>query len=69
MLSSHNATENWWSNGKEIVPVYYEAQGRHYMAVMNLNHVFYCCLYGNSEQETIIRHIERDLDYENELIA
>lgn len=39
------------------------------MAVMNLNHVFYCCLYGNSEQETIIRHIERDLDYENELIA
>ena len=23
------------------------------MAVMNLNHVFYCCLYGNSEQETI----------------
>ncbi len=39
------------------------------MAVMNLNHVFFCCLYGNSEQETIIRHIERDMDYEMELIA
>lgn len=55
--------------GVETVPVNYEIQGRHYMAVMNLNHVFYCCLYGNSEQETIIRHIERDRDYEEELIA
>lgn len=47
----------------------YQAQGRHYMAVMNLNHVFYCCLYGNSEDDVIIRHIERDAAYEEELIA
>ena len=39
------------------------------MAVMNLNHVFYCCLYGNSEDDVIIRHIERDAAYEEELIA
>lgn len=67
--TNYNAIDHWWDNGKEIVPVYYEAQGRHYMAVMNLNHVFYCCLYGNSEQESIIRHIERDPEYEEELIA
>ena len=67
--TNHNAIEHWWKEGVEAVPVHYEIQGRHYMAVMNLNHVFYCCLYGNSEQETIIRHIERDLDYEKELIA
>lgn len=67
--TNYNATDHWWADGQETVPVNYEIQGRHYMAVMNLNHVFYCCLYGNSEQETIIRHIERDRDYEEELIA
>ena len=29
----------------------------------------YCCLYGNSEDDVIIRHIERDAAYEEELIA
>lgn len=67
--TNYNATDHWWKDGLETVPVNYEIQGRHYMAVMNLNHVFYCCLYGNNENETIIRHIERDLDYEEELIV
>ena len=67
--TNYNATDHWWVNGVEAVPVNYEIQGRHYMAVMNVNHVFFCCLYGNSEQETIIRHIVRDMDYEEELIA
>ncbi len=67
--TNHNATESWWRDGKETVPVNYEIQGRHYMAVMNLNHVYFCCLYGNKEEETLIRHIERDMDYESELIA
>lgn len=67
--TNYNATDHWWKDGIETVPVNYEIQGRHYMAVMNLNHVFYCCLYGNNENETIIRHIERDFDYEEELIA
>ena len=67
--TNYNATGNWWLDGKEVVPVNYEIQGRHYMAVMNVNQVYFCCLYGNSEQETIIRHIERDMEYEQELIA
>lgn len=67
--TNYNAKDKWWYNGREIVPPYYETQGRHYMAVMNLNRVYYCCLYGNNEDEAIIRHIDRDLDYEAELIA
>ena len=39
------------------------------MAVMNLDRVYFCCLYGNSEDEVIIRSIDRDPDYESELIA
>lgn len=67
--TNYNAKDKWWYNGKEIVPIYYETQGRHYMAVMNLNRVYYCCLYGNNEDEAIIRRIDRDMDYEMELIA
>ena len=58
-----------WLDGEETIPAYYESQGRHYMAVMNVDEVFYCCLYGNNEDEVIIRHIDRDRDYEEELIA
>lgn len=67
--TNYNAKDKWWYNGEEIVPVYYETQGRHYMAVMNLNRVYYCCLYGNNEDEAIIRRIDRDMAYEMELIA
>lgn len=68
--TNYNAKDHWWSeDGQEIVPLNYEAQGRHYMAVMNIDEVFYCCLYGNNEDEVIIRHIVRDRDYEAELIA
>lgn len=66
--TNYNAKSHWWSNGQEIVPEYYEAQGRHYMAVMNVDEVYFCCLYGNNEDEVIIRHIERDCFYESELI-
>ena len=67
--TNYNARDKWWYNGEEIVPVYYESQGRHYMAVMNLDRVYFCCLYGNSEDEVLIRHIDRDMAYEMELIA
>ena len=67
--TNYNATDHWWRDGVEAVPVNYEIQGRHYMAVINVDHVFFCCLYGNSENETIIRHITRDRDYEEELIS
>ena len=30
------------------------------MAVMNVDRCFFCCLYGNNEEETIIREIRRD---------
>ena len=35
-------------NGEEIVAVYCD-QGRHYMAVVNLNRVYFCRLYGRGE--------------------
>ena len=66
--TNYNARDNWWYNGKEIVPVYYESQGRHYMCVMNIDRVYFCCLYGNTEDEAIIRHLDRDRDYEAELV-
>lgn len=59
--------QNKWAN--DSVPVNYEYQGRHYMAVMNLDEVYFACLYGNNENEFIIRHMERDLDIEEDLIA
>ncbi len=67
--TNYNARDKWEYDGKPIVPQYYEAQGRHYMAVMNLSRVYFCCLYGNSEDDVIIRSIDRDLKYEAELIA
>lgn len=67
--TNYNAKDHWWYNGAEIVPINYEIQGRHYMCVMDIDQVFYCCLYGNNEDEVILRHIDRDLEYEAELIA
>lgn len=66
--TNYNAKDNWWLDGKKIVPVYYEVQGRHYMAVTNIDRVFFCCLYGNTEDEVIIREIVRDIPYEEEMI-
>lgn len=67
--TNYNAKENWFRDGEEIVPIYYESQGRHYMAVTNISRVYFCCLYGNNEKEAVIRHIDRDMSYEAELIA
>ena len=66
--TNYNAMDHWWCDGREVVPAYYEAQGRHYMAVMDVDRVFYCCLYGNTEDEAIIREITRDMEYEQEMI-
>ena len=66
--TNYNAKDRWWKDGEETVPVYYEVQGRHYMAVMDIDRVFFCCLYGNTEDETIIREIHRDRAYEEEMI-
>lgn len=61
--TNYNAKDHWWKDGEECVPVYYETQGRHYMAVMDMDEIFYCCLYGNNEDEVIIRHLYRDREY------
>lgn len=66
--TNYNAKEQWWKDGMEAVPAYYEAQGRHYMAVMDIDRVFFCCLYGNTEDEAIIREIRRDAAYEEEMV-
>ena len=43
--TNYNARDNWWMNGKETVPVYYESQGRHYMAVTDIDDVsFAACM-------------------------
>ena len=67
--TNYNARDLWWQEGQETVPVHYEIQGRHYMAVTNIDRVYYCCLYGNTEDEVIIRCIERDPVIEKELIS
>ena len=64
--TNYNNQDKWANNS---TPVNYEYQGRHYMAVMNLDEVYFACLYGNSENEFFIRHVERDLDIEEALIA
>lgn len=66
--TNYNAKDNWWLNGEETIPAYYECQGRHYMAVMDVDRCFFCCLYGNNAQECIIRDMRRDLAYEDEMI-
>ena len=66
--TNYKAKDHWWKDGEECVPVYYETQGRHYMAVMDIDEIFYCCLYGNNEDEVIIRHLYRDREYEQEMI-
>ena len=68
-------TTNWrnistieeWKSG--VVPPYYEAQVRHYMAVMNLPFFFVCCSWGfNPAEEAVLIKIERDLNLEEQLM-
>ncbi len=55
-----------WEN--DAVPFNYELQVRHYMAVTNINVAFVACLYGNNENEFVYRKVERDLDFEEDMI-
>ena len=63
--TNYNSKEKW-SDG--AVPVNYEWQCRHYMAVMNLNCAYIACLYGNNENEFVYRRIERDQAMEADMI-
>lgn len=64
--TNYNCQDKWANNS---TPVNYEYQGRHYMAVMNINKVYFACLYGNNEDEFFIRYMERDHELEEDLIA
>ncbi len=66
--TNYNAKEKWFWGDQEIVPEYYRLQGMHYMATMDIDRAFFCCLYGNREEEVIIREIKRDMAYEAEMI-
>ena len=35
--TNYNAKDNWWYNGEEIVPIYYESQGRHYLSLIHIS--------------------------------
>lgn len=66
--TNYNAQKHWWRDRQECVPAYYESQVRHYMAVMDMDRAFLCCLYGNTEDEVFIRELRREKDYESEMI-
>ena len=67
--TNYNMRSKWFDGDTEIIPFYYELQGRHYMAVMDIDRVYFGCLYGNNENEFIIRCLDRDMEIEAELIA
>lgn len=64
--TSSNYARDKWNDGS--VPYIYEVQCRHYMAVKNVNASYVACLYGNTEGDFIYQKIERDLDFEEDLI-
>ena len=55
-----------WADEK--YPYQYELQVRHYLAVMNLDFAYIACLWGNSENDFAYRRIERDYEFEDEII-
>jgi len=59
-------TQDKWADG--AVPINYEYQGRHYMSVMNIDAVFFACLFGNNENEFVYRKVERDMDQEAAMV-
>ncbi len=63
---NYNARGKWDDEG---IPDNYVLQVRHYLSVMNMDRAYIACLYGNNEQEFVIRSIERDLMEEEEIIA
>lgn len=62
---NYNARDKWDDNA---IPANYVYQVRHYLAVMNMKQAYIACLYGNNENEFVIRSIERDMLEEEEII-
>ena len=57
---------NAWDDEK--YPYQYELQIRHYMAVMNLDFAYIACLWGNNENDFAYRYVERDIEFEDQII-
>ena len=55
-----------WERG--AVPVYYETQVRHYMAVANIDHAVVCCAWGFTEDTTQVVFMDRDMELEEALM-
>ena len=55
-----------WADG--AIPFCYECQVRHYMCVMNIDTAYIACLFDNNTDNMVIRKIERDYDFEDNLI-
>ena len=62
---NYNAKSKW---DDDAIPINYEYQVRHYLAVMNMKKAYIACLYGNNESEFVIRHIDRDYMEEENII-
>ena len=60
-------TKSKWNDNS--LPFHYEVQVRHYMAIMNINIAYVACLFENNSDTMEIRKIERDVDFEREMIA
>lgn len=56
---------NDWAD--DCIPLHYEIQGRHYMAIMNYDEIYFACLVLGTN-ELIIRHLKRDYQKEQQLI-
>lgn len=63
--TNYNAKDKW---DNDTVPINYIYQGRHYMAVMDIDVVYFACLYGKNENEFVIRHVNRERMEEDEMI-
>ncbi|MCL2773367.1 MAG: YqaJ viral recombinase family protein [Oscillospiraceae bacterium] len=60
-------SQDKWADG--AVPMQYEIQVRHYMAVMDIDTAFCACLFDNNDSDFVCRRIDRDRDYEDNIIA
>ena len=63
--SSKYMMDKWTADS---VPLNYEMQCRHYMCVLGINKTYIALLTGNNENDFLYRVIERDLDFEEDII-
>ena len=64
--TANPAVKQQWEDNS--IPFSYEIQVRHYMAVMNIDTAYIACLFENSSDTMVIRKIERDQEFEAQLI-